>query len=95
MLNNQDVSAIQKSETKPVSWIDKMTRKVLLDYLAKMTQASLTINDELGQVILGNKEASLAAVVEIHNMEAYRKILFGGGIGASEAYVSGWWTSPN
>jgi len=95
MLNNQDISAIQKNETKPVSWIDKMTRKVLLDYLAKMTQASLTINDELGQVILGNKEASLAAVVEIHNMEAYRKILFGGGIGASEAYVAGWWTSPN
>ncbi len=95
MLNNQDVSAIQKNETKPVSWIDKMTRKVLLDYLAKMTQASLTINDELGQVILGSKEASLSAVVEIHNMEAYRKILFGGGIGASEAYVAGWWTSPN
>ncbi|MCP3699255.1 MAG: class I SAM-dependent methyltransferase [Aliivibrio sp.] len=95
MLNNQDVSAIQKNETKPVSWIDKMTRKVLFDYLAKMTQASLTINDELGQVILGSKEASLSAVVEIHNMEAYRKILFGGGIGASEAYVAGWWTSPN
>ncbi|KAB2825859.1 SAM-dependent methyltransferase [Aliivibrio finisterrensis] len=95
MLNNQDASAIQKNETKPVGWVDKMTRKVLLDYLAKMTQASLTINDELGQVILGNKEANLAAVVEIHNMEAYRKILFGGGIGASEAYVSGLWTSPN
>ncbi|MDD9156338.1 cyclopropane-fatty-acyl-phospholipid synthase [Aliivibrio sp. S4TY2] len=95
MLNNQNVSAIQKNETKPVSWIDKTTRKVLLDYLAKMTQASLTINDELGQVILGNKDTTLAAVVEIHNMEAYRKILFGGGIGASEAYVAGWWTSPN
>ncbi|WP_122032707.1 cyclopropane-fatty-acyl-phospholipid synthase family protein [Aliivibrio sp. EL58] len=80
---------------KPMRWIDGMARKVLLDYLGKMTQASLTINDELGQVVLGDPLASLQAVVEINNTEAYRKILFGGGIGASEAYVAGWWTSPN
>lgn len=86
---------IDKKNHKSMRWIDGMARKVLLDYLGKMTQASLTINDELGQVVLGDPLASLQAVVEINNMEAYRKILFGGGIGASEAYVAGWWTSPN
>ncbi len=86
---------IDNKNHKSMRWIDGMARKVLLDYLGKMTQASLTINDELGQVVLGDSLASLQAVVEINNTEAYRKILFGGGIGASEAYVAGWWTSPN
>ena len=86
---------IDNKNHKSMRWIDGMARKVLLDYLGKMTQASLTINDELGQVVLGDPLASLQAVVEINNTEAYRKILFGGGIGASEAYVAGWWTSPN
>ena len=95
MPNNKNISVNQEISVKSISWIDKMTRKLLLDYLGKMTQASLTINDELGHVVLGNKQSNLEAVVEINNMEAYRKILFGGGIGASEAYVAGWWTSPN
>ncbi|PQJ84341.1 SAM-dependent methyltransferase [Aliivibrio sifiae] len=86
---------IDKKNHKSMRWIDGMARKVLLDYLGKMTQASLTINDEFGQVVLGDPLAYLKAVVEINNTEAYRKILFGGGIGASEAYVAGWWTSPN
>ncbi|MBB1315364.1 class I SAM-dependent methyltransferase [Aliivibrio sp. SR45-2] len=97
--NQVDTSTLKNSTAidnyPSMHWIDGMARKILLDYLGRMTQASLTINDEKGQVILGNPLATLQAVVEINNTEAYRKILFGGGIGASEAYVSGWWTSPN
>ncbi|MEJ6107083.1 class I SAM-dependent methyltransferase [Aliivibrio salmonicida] len=97
--NQIDTSTLKNSTAidnyPSMHWIDGMARKILLDYLGRMTQASLTINDKKGQVVLGNPLATLQAVVEINNTEAYRKILFGGGIGASEAYVSGWWTSPN
>ncbi len=95
MSDNQNISVIRKTEIKSANWINKIARKILLDYLGKMTQASLKITDEFGQITLGNVNASLTATIEVHSIEAYRKILLGGGIGASEAYIAGWWSSPN
>lgn len=75
MSNNQINSvSIENQQVEPVSWIDGLARKVLIDYLGKMSQASLTIYDQIGQVTLGNPDATLEAVVEIHNTQAYRKI---------------------
>ena len=37
----------------------------------------------------------LAARVEIHDPRAWRAVLFGGTIGAAEAYAEGWWTADD
>lgn len=80
---------------KNESLLDRLAKKLLLSLLAKMEQACLLVIDDKQQICLGDPGASLQAKVIINNRKTYRKLLFSGSIGAGEAYIQGWWTSPN
>lgn len=81
--------------TKDNSFIDRIARKLLLSLLAKMEQACLTVCEDRQQICLGDPSAALQAKVIIHNPTTYRKIISSGSIGAGEAYIQGWWSSPD
>jgi cyclopropane-fatty-acyl-phospholipid synthase len=94
-MENKNALVMEKSHVNKQSRLDAFARSVLFRHLAKMQQAGLTIRDEIGTVKLGNLQADLQAIIDIDNLATYRKMILGGDIGASEAYVAGWWTSPN
>lgn len=81
--------------TQKASLLDRVAKKLLVSLLAKMQHACLTLVEEQQQLVLGDSSASLQAKVIIHNSKTYSKLIFSGSIGAGEAYIQGWWSSPN
>ena len=78
-----------------LSWSDRLLRTLLQRRLAKLRGGSLVIRDALGEECFGERGAALTAHVEIHHPRFYRRVLFGGGLGAAESLMDGDWTSRN
>ncbi len=47
------------------------------------------------QRVFGDRGSDLRGEMHIHDMEALRRILIGGEVGAGEAYMDGLWSSPD
>jgi len=64
--------------------------------LARLQAGQLTLVDRGGAREFGQVGASgLAATITVHDDRFYRMVVLGGGIGAAEAYIRGYWDSPD
>jgi cyclopropane-fatty-acyl-phospholipid synthase len=72
------------------SWLTS----ILFNMLEKLAHGQLIIQEGSYTRTFGN-DSSLRAHVTIHDNRAYRKILFGGSIGAGEAYIEKLWDVDN
>lgn len=81
--------------TKSSSCADKFAKKMLLTVLAKMQHTCLILIEDEQRIVLGDPQAALQATVFIDHPRTYRDILLGGSIAAGEAYIQGWWSSPD
>ncbi|MDD1779642.1 cyclopropane-fatty-acyl-phospholipid synthase family protein [Enterovibrio sp. ZSDZ35] len=80
----------------PVTKKDTFARSLLISTLGHLKNASLTLVDCDGQTHqLGEHGADLHAEIIVRHPGLYQRILSGGSIAASEAYVDGWWDSPD
>ncbi|USH05610.1 cyclopropane-fatty-acyl-phospholipid synthase family protein [Grimontia kaedaensis] len=85
-----------ESSAWPVTKKDTFARSMLVSTFGYLEGASLTLVDFDGQTQkLGDPNADLHAEVIIRHPGFYRRVLTGGSIGAAEAYVDGWWDSPD
>ena len=78
-------------------WIDKFARSALLKLLKNIKTGHLTLEDK-GEVYSfgeAQEKASLVAHISITHIAFYRQVLFGGSIGAGEAYMFKSWWSPD
>lgn len=76
------------------SWLDRFARTKIASLVDRMSDVSLRIEDELGvmeSVAVGRD----AITVQVVDPRTYRQILFGGSIGAAEAYMDGHWTTQD
>ena len=69
-----------------------MLRRLVWSRLELLKDGRLVVKDggqrgEFGQ----SGESSLAAFIEIHDPRFYRHLVFGGSLGAAEAYIRGYW----
>ncbi len=55
----------------------------------------LSLREEGWQRQYTSGRAGPQAHIDIHDARFYSAVLFGGSIGAAEAYVNGWWSSPD
>lgn len=79
------------------SFIDRFAKQKVLSVLAGITRGRLVVDDG-GEVFCFGESAESASIhahMFINHPSAYRDILFGGSIGASEGYMLGSWTSSN
>jgi cyclopropane-fatty-acyl-phospholipid synthase len=78
-------------------WLDNFARKILLQLLQKIHTGHLTIEDKGEIYSFGehHETATLVAHISITNNSFYRHVLFGGSIGAGEAYMHRSWWSPD
>lgn len=91
-INDSKVERVVKS-----SFIDRFAKKKVLSILENITRGRLVIEED-GQVSFFGESAESSSVnahMFIHHPSAYRDILFGGSIGASEGYMLGSWSSSN
>ena len=59
-------------------------------------RCGLNFGGSSGEAIqMGDKKSSLHAEIIVKNPAVYQRIISQGSIGAAEAYVDGWWDSPN
>lgn len=78
-------------------WIDNFARNTLFKILGKISQGHITLEDSGETFIFGEaKETTkLIAHISVHHRSFYRQVLFGGSIGAGEAYMLKTWGSPD
>lgn len=80
-----------------LSWNQALAKRLILKTLAGMKEGCLRLHDgderhEFGQPA---DEAVLVADLHVHDPMAYAEVAFGGSVGAGEAYMSGYWSTPN
>ena len=72
-------------------------KRLLLDQLAKIRHGRIMVADPAGQWSFGVEHGDfpIEARITINDDRFYSKTLFGGSIGAAEAYMTGFWSADN
>lgn len=86
-----------------LSSVQKTARNIAFSCLCKLQVGSLTViesfSDEPALRVREQfgkpKEGQPSAIIEVKNPDFYARLLKGGSIAAGEAYMDGWWDSPN
>ncbi len=74
--------------------LEQLARRRVLGRLGRMRAGRLTLADRTATVELGTGHAP-AARVEVHGADFYRRVLFGGGLGAAESFMDGGWSADD
>ncbi len=77
------------------SRLDLWLRKRVLMRLVGLKHAGLVIRDPIGSTRLGQPGAELQAEVEVTDMRFWRLMATGGSVGAAEAWMAGFWDTPD
>jgi cyclopropane-fatty-acyl-phospholipid synthase len=73
-----------------------MLNKIVFTQLNKISIGSLSLQDGKSRYTFGDqKNNKLHAEIFVHDPKFYRFVVFGGSIGSSEAFINGYWSSPN
>ena len=77
--------------------VDHIARKAVLSLLDKLKQGRITIIEDDQRTPFGDKSntSSLQADVTVHHSQFYSRILFGGSMGAAEAYMERLWSTDD
>jgi cyclopropane-fatty-acyl-phospholipid synthase len=83
-------------QTEP-SRFDQLAKKLLFSLLRGLRRGQLNIIDGSVRSIFGKKsnQFSLEATITVHHPRFYSSIVFGGSIGASEAFMAGQWSTDD
>jgi cyclopropane-fatty-acyl-phospholipid synthase len=95
----KSISIIDKKTSSLLDqhWVDRFARHTLLNLLKNIYQGHLTL-EENGEVYSfgeTQEKANLIAHISVTHPAFYRQVLFGGSIGAGEAYMFKSWWSPD
>ena len=83
--------------TKDIEKMGKpsLSKRIVYSLLKKLIDGHIRLVENGHEVLFGNPDASINVTITIHDQKAYSRILWGGSIGAGEAYVEGLWSSDN
>jgi len=95
----KSISFVDKklSSSRKQHWLDNFARLRLLELLNQIQIGHLTL-EEKGEIFSfgeAQENASLIAHISVNDSHFYRQVLFGGSIGAGEAYMLKSWWSPD
>ncbi len=77
-------------KAKAPSFIDRLAQHMVFKLLGAMQFGQIVVKDGEGQWTFGTDE-TLAAHITVRDASFYRQVVFGGSIGAAEAYVDHHW----
>jgi len=89
-----EASALE--QTKP-SRFDQLAKNLFFSLLRGLRRGELTIIDGSVRRIFGEKSGQfpLEATITVHHPRFYSSVVFGGSIGASEAFMAGQWSTDD
>ncbi|TWU27477.1 SAM-dependent methyltransferase [Bythopirellula polymerisocia] len=84
------------SNRKPFTLIEQWCRELLVERLLHIEHGSLLLEDSTGIVALGHDSpCELSGVIQVKDPRFYRSVAWGGSMGAAEAFMRGYWDSPD
>jgi len=86
----------QKVKRRP-TWFDGIAKRMVFAMLNKLEVGHLTLEDEGEVYEFGQTKdnTDYIAHIKVHDNGAYRDICLNSSIGSGEAYMKGWWSSPD
>ncbi|PKM31445.1 MAG: SAM-dependent methyltransferase [Gammaproteobacteria bacterium HGW-Gammaproteobacteria-11] len=91
--NTREASPEDKTHN---SWLVRLSRQLVLRQLKALQRGTLTIHDRGQAMHFGQADADgLHAEIHVHSQAAYPLIASNGSIGSGEAYIHGYWTTPD
>ena len=92
-----DVVDSKYSEPKSISWIDSISKKIILNTFRSLRVGHLALEDDGEVYAFGQdaKDTDIVAHISINHPSAYRYVLFRGTVGSGEAYMLNAWWSPD
>jgi cyclopropane-fatty-acyl-phospholipid synthase len=89
LLPKHRVSSLRRNQS--------IARAMLFKLLRGLTEGCLRIHEqgELFQFGQQAEHTDLVADIYVHDTQFYPDVIFGGSVGAGEAYMSGFWSTPN
>jgi cyclopropane-fatty-acyl-phospholipid synthase len=85
-------STSRTPEARAGSLVNALARRTVLSLFGRIVDGSLTVVEGGARAVFGRPGDPLSATLTIHDASAYRATLFGGSVGAGEAYMNGLWT---
>ncbi len=77
--------------------MDRLARRAIISLLKKLVHGALTLVEDGQRHRFGeiSDRVALQAVISVHHPQFYTRLLFGGSIGAAEAYMEGLWSADD
>ena len=96
-MNEVSIGTLRLPQTRSARVGEKIAREAIFRLLSKLQVGSLTLHEgpcshHFGSV---DKPHEPQAEVHIHSPAVYSQMLTGGSIGSGEAYMKGYWSSPD
>lgn len=94
---NAGYGSIKPGMTIKPRWLDGVAKKILLKQFSLLTLGEIIIADGNESYSFGKKTADcdLSVMIKVLDSRFYSDMCFGGSIGASEAYMYGYWETDN
>jgi cyclopropane-fatty-acyl-phospholipid synthase len=75
----------------------KIAKRLVLSRFNQIKHGMLTIEDNIEKMSFGqiSAQCQLSGTVYIHDLRFYSELAFGGSIGAGEAFMLGYWSTPD
>ena len=89
--DEQTLDTLSHSGETTIGPLDRLARSLTMRALALVSGGSLTLVESGRRMTFGDANAHLKATVRIHSPAFYRRVAFGGTIGAGEAYMDRLW----
>jgi cyclopropane-fatty-acyl-phospholipid synthase len=88
--------AIQLDGNRTGSLVDRLATRAMLAAAKRIRSGRLVVELPDGRrQAFGDAATGPTAELRVHDLEAVRRILLGGDLGAGEAYMAGQWSSPD
>lgn len=88
-------TALTNKRSISTSFVDRLAKKSVLALLENISEGCLVIEDGKQVYTFGDAQSQLRGHVKVHDVIAYKDILFNGLVGSGEAYMRGAWTSSD
>ena len=86
------VAALEELKQNP---FDRICRRIFLKLLNKIDEGQIIIDEGGRQHRFGNPVDGFQARIQVRHPRFYAKAVWGGSVGAAEAYMAGLWTTDN
>lgn len=96
-MKTTSIRLLPKHRVSSLTRNQSLARAMLFKLLRGLGQGCLRIHEQ-GELFQFGQQADhtdLVADIYVHDAQLYSDVIFGGSVGAGEAYMSGFWSTPN